>query len=206
MVVIGAGIAGLVVTLELLEELDAGKRILLLDRCQPHEVGGLAREAFGGMFMVDTPRAAALGDRGQRRARARGLAARRRVRRAGQWPRRWAEEYVARARDEVGGWLQGPRGPLLPGRQLGRAGRLRRRQLGSALPPHVGMREGARRPGLGRDPAPPAPLPARGAVRARASTELLTRRRRRHRLPDRLRANGGDLRGRRTTTVEADRS
>ena len=23
-----------------------------------------------------------------------------------QWPRRWAEEYVARARDEVGGWLK----------------------------------------------------------------------------------------------------
>ena len=22
------------------------------------------------------------------------------------WPRRWAEEYVARARDEVGGWLK----------------------------------------------------------------------------------------------------
>ena len=51
-VVVGAGLAGLVTTLELLERADA--RILLVDRCAPHEVGGLAREAFGGMFMVDT--------------------------------------------------------------------------------------------------------------------------------------------------------
>ena len=53
-IVVGAGIAGLVVTLELLEQLDQDRQILLLDRCQPEEVGGLAREAFGGMFMVDT--------------------------------------------------------------------------------------------------------------------------------------------------------
>ena len=26
---------------------------------------------------------------------------------ADEWPRRWAKEYVARARDEVGGWLKG---------------------------------------------------------------------------------------------------
>ena len=41
-VVIGAGIAGLVTTLELLER---GRDVLLLDRCEPHEMGGLAREA-----------------------------------------------------------------------------------------------------------------------------------------------------------------
>jgi hypothetical protein len=105
-VVIGAGIAGLVVTLELLEQLDAGKRILLLDRCHPHELGGLAREAFGGMFMVDT--------REQQRSGIHdsvelALADWERVAEfeAGdEWPRRWAREYVARARDDVGGWLK----------------------------------------------------------------------------------------------------
>ena len=50
-VVVGAGIAGLVATLELLEH---GRDVLLIDRCKPEEVGGLAREAFGGMFMADT--------------------------------------------------------------------------------------------------------------------------------------------------------
>jgi predicted oxidoreductase len=105
-VVVGAGIAGLVVTLELLENLDSAKRILLLDRCQAEEVGGLAREAFGGMFMVDT--------REQRRSGIKdsvelALEDWRRVAEftaEDEWPRRWAEEYVARARDEVGGWLR----------------------------------------------------------------------------------------------------
>ncbi|MGE5617333.1 MAG: FAD-binding protein, partial [Candidatus Woesearchaeota archaeon] len=105
-VVVGAGIAGLVVTLQLLEDLDPAKQILLLDRCQPEEVGGLAREAFGGMFMVDTPE--------QRRSGIRdsvelALEDWRRVAEftdEDEWPRRWADEYVARARDEVGGWLK----------------------------------------------------------------------------------------------------
>ena len=102
-VVIGAGIAGLVTTLELL---DRGRDVLLLDRCHADEVGGLAREAFGGMFMVDTPE--------QRRSRipdSYELALSDWLRIADfsdddEWPRRWAEEYVARSRDDVGGWLR----------------------------------------------------------------------------------------------------
>jgi hypothetical protein len=102
-VVVGAGIAGLVATLELLE---TGHTVVLLDRCHPHELGGLAREAFGGMFMVDT--------REQRRSGIRDsveLALDDWMRVAGfeqedEWPRRWAKEYVARARDEVGAWLK----------------------------------------------------------------------------------------------------
>ncbi|MEA2440624.1 MAG: uncharacterized protein QOH76_2048 [Thermoleophilaceae bacterium] len=102
-VVIGGGIAGLVATLELLEH---GRDVLLIDRCRPEEVGGLAREAFGGMFMADTPE--------QRRSRIPDsveLALEDWMRMADfdpgdEWPRRWAEQYVARARDEVGGWLK----------------------------------------------------------------------------------------------------
>src|SRR5437763_705347 len=102
-VVVGAGIAGLVATLELLEH---GRDVLLIDRCKPEEVGGLAREAFGGMFMVDTSeqRRSGIPDSVE-------LALEDWMRMADfdpedEWPRRWAEEYVARARDEVGGWLK----------------------------------------------------------------------------------------------------
>jgi uncharacterized protein len=103
-VVVGAGIAGLVTTLELL---GAGRSVLLLDRCRPHELGGLAREAFGGMFMVDSPE--------QRRGRipdSPELALADWLRIAefepgDELPRRWAEEYVRRSRDDVGGWLRG---------------------------------------------------------------------------------------------------
>jgi uncharacterized protein len=102
-IVVGAGLAGLVSTLELLR---SGHTVLLLDRCGPHEVGGLAREAFGGMFMVDSPE--------QRRSRipdSERLALEDWLRIAefdqgDVWPRRWAEQYVTRARDDVGGWLR----------------------------------------------------------------------------------------------------
>jgi uncharacterized protein len=102
-IVVGAGLAGLVSTLELLR---GGHTVLLLDRCRPEELGGLAREAFGGMFMVDSPE--------QRRSRIRdserlALEDWLRIAEFGaeeRWPRRWAEQYVTRARDDVGGWLR----------------------------------------------------------------------------------------------------
>jgi uncharacterized protein len=102
-IVVGAGLAGLVSTLELLR---SGHAVLLLDRCRPEEIGGLAREAFGGMFMVDSPE--------QRRSRipdSERLALEDWLRIADfdpedLWPRRWAEQYVTRARDDVGGWLR----------------------------------------------------------------------------------------------------
>jgi predicted oxidoreductase len=102
-IVVGAGLAGLVSTLELLR---SGHTVLLLDRCEPPELGGLAREAFGGMFMVDSPE--------QRRSRIRdnerlALEDWLRIAELGaeeQWPRRWAEQYVTRSRDDVGGWLR----------------------------------------------------------------------------------------------------
>jgi uncharacterized protein len=102
-IVVGAGLAGLVCTLELLRN---GHTVLLLDRCEPHEVGGLAREAFGGMFMVDSPE--------QRRSRIKdnertALEDWLRIAEMGpeeEWPRKWAEQYVTRARDDVGGWLR----------------------------------------------------------------------------------------------------
>jgi uncharacterized protein len=103
-IVIGAGIAGLVTALELLE---SGHDVLLLDRCKPDELGGLAREAFGGMFMVDTPQQRRSGIRDSHALAMDDWLRVADFDEADVWPRRWAEEYVKRARDEVGGWLRG---------------------------------------------------------------------------------------------------
>ncbi len=50
-VVVGGGIAGIITAYELL---NYGKRVLLLDRDQEENFGGLAVWAFGGMFFVDS--------------------------------------------------------------------------------------------------------------------------------------------------------
>ena len=51
-IVVGAGLAGLVATAELTE---AGKRVLLLDQESENSLGGQAWWSFGGLFLVDSP-------------------------------------------------------------------------------------------------------------------------------------------------------
>jgi predicted oxidoreductase len=101
--VVGAGLAGLVTTLELLEQ---GRDVVLVDRCRPDEVGGLAREAFGGMFMVDSSEQRRSGIRDNIELALEDWLRVAQFEDSDVWPRRWAEEYVARARDEVGEWLK----------------------------------------------------------------------------------------------------
>ena len=51
-VVVGAGLAGLVATAELA---DAGRRVILLDQEPEASFGGQAFWSFGGLFLVDSP-------------------------------------------------------------------------------------------------------------------------------------------------------
>ena len=51
-IVVGAGLAGLVATAE---AADAGRRVLLLDQENEHNLGGQAHWSFGGLFLVDSP-------------------------------------------------------------------------------------------------------------------------------------------------------
>ena len=76
-IVVGAGLAGLVAAAELA---DAGRRVLLVDQEPEQSLGGQAFWSFGGLFLVDTPRAAPDGHQGLARAGAAGLARAARVR------------------------------------------------------------------------------------------------------------------------------
>src|SRR3712207_7646133 len=103
-IVVGAGLAGLVATAELA---DAGKRVLLLDQEPAASLGGQAHWSFGGLFLVDSPE--------QRRLRVRDsleLARQDWLGTAGfdrpedHWPRRWAEAYLEFAAGEKRSWLK----------------------------------------------------------------------------------------------------
>ncbi|MBB3082007.1 FAD-binding dehydrogenase [Geodermatophilus sabuli] len=104
-VVVGAGLAGLVATAELA---DAGKRVVLLEQEPEACFGGQAWWSFGGLFLVDSPE--------QRRLRVRDsleLARQDWFGSAGfdrdedHWPRRWAEAYLQFAAGEKRAWLRG---------------------------------------------------------------------------------------------------
>ncbi|MGY1761277.1 FAD-binding dehydrogenase [Geodermatophilus sp. SYSU D00779] len=103
-VVVGAGLAGLVAAAELA---DAGTRVVLLDQEPEQSLGGQAWWSFGGLFLVDSPE--------QRRLRVRDSLELARQdwfgtasfdREEDHWPRRWAEAYLQFAAGEKRAWLR----------------------------------------------------------------------------------------------------
>ncbi|WP_306207849.1 FAD-binding dehydrogenase [Actinoplanes sp. RD1] len=102
-IVVGAGLAGLVATAELA---DAGKRVLLLDQEPAQSLGGQAFWSFGGMFLVDSPEQRRMGIRDSFDLAWQdwqGTAAF--DREEDHWPRRWARAYVEFAAGEKRSWL-----------------------------------------------------------------------------------------------------
>ncbi|PZS29229.1 MAG: FAD-binding dehydrogenase [Pseudonocardiales bacterium] len=107
-IVVGAGIAGLVAAAELT---DAGRTVVLVEQEPEQCLGGQAFWSFGGLFFIDSPE--------QRRLRikdSRELAWQDWLGTAGfdrldgpdasdVWPRRWAEAYVDFAAGEKRAWL-----------------------------------------------------------------------------------------------------
>ncbi|MFB2555070.1 FAD-binding dehydrogenase [Herbiconiux liangxiaofengii] len=102
-IVIGAGLAGLVAACEVLE---TGKRVTVLEQEPASSLGGQAWWSFGGIFLIDSPE--------QRRMRVRDsleLARQDWLGSAGfdrpedEWGRKWAEAYLQFAAGEKRAWL-----------------------------------------------------------------------------------------------------
>ncbi|HEX3004261.1 MAG TPA: FAD-binding dehydrogenase [Angustibacter sp.] len=104
-VVVGAGLAGLVATAELV---DAGRRVVLVDQESEANLGGQAFWSFGGLFLVDSPEQRRMGVKDSLDLAWQdwlGTAGFDRER-EDHWPRQWARAYVEWAAGEKRTWLR----------------------------------------------------------------------------------------------------
>src|SRR6266542_1906173 len=103
-IVVGAGLAGLVATAELA---DAGRKVLLLDQEPGQSLGGQAFWSLGGLFLVDTPEQRRMGIKDSfELAWQDWLGSAGFDREEDHWPRKWAEAYVHFAHEEKRSWLR----------------------------------------------------------------------------------------------------
>jgi uncharacterized protein len=102
-IIVGAGLAGLVAACELV---GSGLRVLIVDQENGANLGGQAFWSFGGLFFVDSPEQRRLGIRDSHE-----LALQDWLGTAGfdrpedHWPRQWAHAYVDFAAGEKRSWL-----------------------------------------------------------------------------------------------------
>ncbi|HEY4225033.1 MAG TPA: FAD-binding dehydrogenase [Pseudolysinimonas sp.] len=102
-IVIGAGLAGLVATAELVA---AGKHVILLEQEPESNVGGQAWWSFGGLFLIDSPEQRRLGVHDSHAlARQDWFASAEFDRDEDLWGKQWAEAYLAFAAGEKREWL-----------------------------------------------------------------------------------------------------
>lgn len=104
-IVVGAGLAGLVATAELAY---AGKKVLLLDQEPEASFGGQAWWSFGGLFLVDSPEQKRLGIQDSYELAWQdwlGTAGFDREEDQDYWALKWAEAYVRFATEEKRDWL-----------------------------------------------------------------------------------------------------
>lgn len=104
-IVVGAGLAGLVATAELA---GAGKKVLLLDQEPEASLGGQAWWSFGGLFLVDSPEQRRIGIKDSRELAWQdwlGTAGFDREADEDYWAVKWAEAYVDFAAGEKRQWL-----------------------------------------------------------------------------------------------------
>ena len=103
-IVIGAGLAGLVATAELVA---AGKRVVVLEQEPEASLGGQAWWSFGGLFLIDSPEQRRMGIKDSLDlARQDWLGSAGFDRDDDHWPRQWAEAYLQFAAGEKRAWLR----------------------------------------------------------------------------------------------------
>ncbi|MEU9560100.1 FAD-binding dehydrogenase [Streptomyces fumanus] len=193
-IVVGAGLAGLVAAHELTAR---GRRVALVDQENAANLGGQAFWSFGGLFLVDSPEQRRLGVKDSFElawSDWRGSAAFDRTDDEDAWAVRWARAYVEFAAGEKRSWLDGHGIKLLPTVGWAERGDLTAHGHGNSVPRfHIAW-------GTGTGVVEPFVRYAREAAR----DGLLTFHHR-HRV-DELVVEGGTARGVRGTVLAEDTS
>ncbi|WTO39007.1 FAD-binding dehydrogenase [Streptomyces achromogenes] len=193
-IVVGAGLAGLVAAHELTSR---GRRVALVDQENAANLGGQAFWSFGGLFLVDSPEQRRLGIKdsfGLAWTDWQGSARFDRLADEDSWAVRWARAYVEWAAGEKRSWLAGHGIELLPTVGWAERGDLRADGHGNSVPRfHIAW-------GTGTGVVEPFVRSARQAAR----DGLLTFHHR-HRV-DELVVEGGTARGVRGTVLTPDDS
>jgi predicted oxidoreductase len=102
-VVVGAGLAGLVAAAEVA---DRGRSVVVVDQEGEQNLGGQAWWSLGGLFLVDSPEQRRMGVADSRELAAQDWSGSAQFDRAEDyWPRRWAEAYLDFAAGEKRAWL-----------------------------------------------------------------------------------------------------
>ncbi|WP_433437018.1 FAD-binding dehydrogenase [Nonomuraea sp. CA-141351] len=193
-IVVGAGLAGLVATCELTAR---GKKVAVVDQESAANLGGQAFWSFGGLFLVDSPQQRRMGVKDSFELAWndwQGSAQFDRLEDEDSWAVRWARAYVEFAAGEKRAWLDRLGIKLLPTVGWAERGDLRADGHGNSVPRfHVTWGTG---PGVLR--------PFVGGVRQAAERGLVTFYHR-HRV-DELVMSGGAVQGVRGTLLAEDDS
>lgn len=110
-VIAGAGLAGLVTAYELLS---AGRRVLLIDKDKRENLGGLAKQSFGGVHMIDTPHQRRLGIKDSSELAWRDWQSVADYQPNDDWPRQWAKFYCEHSREDIFDFLNSKQVKFLP--------------------------------------------------------------------------------------------
>ncbi|MFB7214060.1 FAD-binding dehydrogenase [Streptomyces sp. NPDC056255] len=133
-IVVGAGLAGLVAAHELTTR---GRRVALVDQEGPADLGGQAHWSFGGLFLVDSPEQRRMGVNDSCELAWndwQGSARFDRLDDEDSWAARWARAYVEFAAGEKRSWLTGHGLSFLPTVGWAERGDLRADGHGNSVP------------------------------------------------------------------------
>lgn len=128
-IIVGGGLAGISAAIELLNR---DKKVIIFDRDEDGNFGGLARESFGGICMIDTPEQRKMGIKDSPEQALRDWLSFAEFGPDDDWPQKWAEFYTANSIEYIYEWLKAKklsflkivnwpeRGLLVPGNSVPR--------------------------------------------------------------------------------------